>query len=91
MNKKNVPAVTECSIWFLNFFQKLAFECNTLRIEVDCTKSRSYVEIDAIQITGTTDSYQQVVLKPTPVTNSSNVEQWVSKVRSYSSQWNGNG
>jgi hypothetical protein len=61
MNKKNVPVVTECSIWFLNFFQKLAFECNTLRIEVDCTKSRSYVEIDAIKITGTTDSYQPVV------------------------------
>ena len=84
-----MPAVTKCSIWLLYFFQKLAFECNALRIQVDCTKSRSYVEIDAIKIIGTTDRYQQVVLKPTPVTNSSNVEQWVSKVRSYSSQWDG--
>jgi hypothetical protein len=83
MNKKNVPAVTECSIWLLYFFQKLAFECNALRIEVDCTKSRSYVEIDAIKIIGTTDRYQQVVLKPTPVTNSSNVEQTWAELSMY--------
>lgn len=58
-------------------FQKLTFECNVLRLEIDCTKSGSYVEIDAIKIIGTTflsDSHQQGVLKHTPVTNSSNLE-----------------
>ena len=61
-----------------------------VKIEVNCRKSRSYVEIDAIKIIGTTfpsDSHQQGVVKPTPVTNSSNVEQWVSKVSNYSSQY----
>ena len=71
-------------------FQKLTFECNVLRLEIDCTKSGSYVEIDAIKIIGTTflsDSHQQGVLNNTSVTNSYNVEQWVSKVRNYSSEY----
>jgi len=54
-----------------------------VKIEVNCRKSRSFVEIDAIKIIGTS------VVKPTPATNSSNVEQWVSKVINYSSQWDG--
>jgi len=79
-------------IFIFFFFQKLTFKCNVLRIEVDCTKSRSWVEIDAIKIIGTTvpsDSHQHSVSKRTPVTNSNNVEQWVSKVINYSSQWDG--
>ena len=42
-----------CYFIFFFFLQKLPFQCNVLRIEVDCTASGSWVEIDAIKISST--------------------------------------
>jgi hypothetical protein len=74
----------------LILFQKLTFECNVLRIEIDCTKSGSWAEIDAIKIIGRkvpNNIDQPASLKPKPVRNPNNVEQWVSKVINYSSEY----
>ena len=46
-------SVIQSSRIFSPPFDKLPFQCNVLRIEVDCTASRSLVEIDAIKISGT--------------------------------------
>ncbi|CAC5388660.1 unnamed protein product [Mytilus coruscus] len=61
-------------------FKRLSFPCKVLKIDVDCTASKSWVEIDAIKITGKRQSCL-------PSGNPTRIEQWVSKVTSYSSQY----
>lgn len=40
--------------FLINLFQKVKFPFDELRIEIDCSVSNSYVEIDAVEIVGGT-------------------------------------
>ncbi|VDI51178.1 Hypothetical predicted protein [Mytilus galloprovincialis] len=66
-----------------------------LRIDIDCSASKSWMEIDAIKITGTVPHpHNQTTPLPAinsqPVHNPNNVDQWVSRVVNYSSQYDDN-
>ncbi|CAC5409331.1 unnamed protein product [Mytilus coruscus] len=93
----NTKSVTNmnCSRIFSPDFKRLSFLCKILRINIDCTASKSWVEIDAIKITGTApypnnQTAPLPVINNQPVHNPNNVDQWVSRVVNYSSQYDDN-
>ncbi|XP_052071152.1 uncharacterized protein LOC127709590 [Mytilus californianus] len=93
-NTKSVTNMNRSRI-FSPDLKRLSFLCKVLRINIDCTASKSWVEIDAIKITGTVP-YPHNQTAPSPVINNqsvhnpNNVDQWVSRVVNYSSQYDDN-
>lgn len=73
----------------VDFFQKTKYRCSRLKIEVDCSAAKSWVEIDAVRITGTKDSGETVTNKETKNMEQSSdiIEHWVSAVIDFSSQY----
>ncbi|XP_076075167.1 uncharacterized protein LOC143046075 isoform X1 [Mytilus galloprovincialis] len=91
---KSVTNINSSRIFSPNF-KALSFLCKVLRIDIDCLASKSWVEIDSIKITGTVPHpHNQTTPLPAinsqPVHNPNNVDQWVSRVVNYSSEYDDN-
>ncbi|XP_056019555.1 uncharacterized protein LOC125669622 isoform X2 [Ostrea edulis] len=69
----------------------ITFKTNKLRIEIDCSVARSWVELDAVELVGFTQESGASTGRNQTGHPSVNTSLWVREITNYSSQYNNSG